>query len=174
MRGLRIHQTVFTALLGIAFVFMAVEANGFRELARWFPFWFAIVGAVICGIGVVSGGISIARAGSIRRRHALGEVTVGSLPPLKGGADPVEVAIGRLDESRSDTQTLVAGMRWFAVILGYVLLVRFATFEIASVAFVLFWFNVVYRWPLRKQAIAVAGVILAMWIAENTLGMRLP
>lgn len=174
MRGLRIHHTVFVAALGVAFALMAIEASGFRELARWFPFWFAIVGAVLCGVGVLSGLLSIAKARAIRRRFALGEVVVGSLPPLSGGSDPVEVAVGRLEETRSDTANLLLGLRWFAIITGYVALIRFIGFEVASLAFILLWFNLVHRWPVRKQVIAVVAIGAAMWVAQNALGMRLP
>lgn len=174
MRGLRIHQTIFVGLLGIVFAFMAIEANGFRELARWFPLWFALLGVILSLVGVISGGFSIVRASGIRRRLARGEVTVGSLPPLKDGSDPVKVAVDRLDQASVDSWTLLKGLRWFSLILGYVLAIRLLPFEVASIGFLLMWFNLIYRWSVRKQVITVAGLLAMLWVAENVLGMQLP
>lgn len=166
MRGLRFHQLVFCAVLGLVLIAAALEARTFRDVASWFPLYFSLVGTVLCGLGVVSGLVRWWRA----RREAV--AVAGADQPASGVAssavDPGQAQV------REEVAVLVAGLRWFALILTYVALVWLLGVALGSVLFVVVWFRTVHVWAWRNIAISVASMLILGWLGQTLVDIEFP
>jgi len=172
MRGLKTHQLVFCAVLGLVLAAAALEARTFRDVASWFPFYFSLVGVFLCAIGVGSGLLRWRKARREADRLTL-ERSVKS-----DGEDPEAPALADFDPAavkvREDIATMLAGFRWFGLFLVYAAVVGLVGVALGSAIFITVWFRTVYPWPWRNIAMSLAVLLALGWLGTTVVDIELP
>lgn len=183
MRQRSLAQLTACSVLLVVFVVMAVEANGFRQTAMWFPMYTAMVGAAISLVGVLAALVSLVRQEQMRQMaDAAAAPTVPVMPLasseatalLEAAADPEPGGASVEPGAPSNLSLILPGFGWLAVWGGFIVLVLLIGFIPASVLWIIGWFRTVHKWPYTRVAVSAAIVLVALVVADTQLNMGIP
>lgn len=155
-------------VMALVFGGMILQANGFKEVARWFPQYVGAAGFIVAIIGLAP---LVMRFLRYRRR--------GDRPrPITGGEGPddpdlSDSAVKPVNDTRR-LALLRSGLGWLGFVAGYVLLVAVGGFTVGSIVMLLMWFGLIYRIKVWQMGISVVAVSGFLWMAQEWLGMSLP
>ena len=158
------------------FVAMAIEARSFALLAKWFPLYTGIGGAIVSVAVATLATIAVLRRQKAYERKptlVAAVVTTGAGTASEQASDEAS-GVDKPNDQLTGGQQLVRGFGWLGLWLGFVALIVVVGFVAASLIWLAVWFRTAHKWPWKVLIPVLAGVFLFLYIAENHLGMAMP
>lgn len=151
------YSLLFSFFLFLVFVYAAWEAYSFNELAKFFPFYIAILGVVLTAIHVIISIIAFIRENKVFQTEQKSE----QKPAQKS-------------EKKSDEEEEGSVLKYMLWIIGYIGFIYLIGFLSATTLFLLAFLYVESKFSILKTIIAIIITQIVIHVFASSINLYWP